>query len=90
MVKSHSSVGIVCYHKTLDSLLVVRQFRPAVGPPPLHDFLLFNVLTWTPLRYFAPWFSYCNHYIIVYNMSMYTTYRHGLLHTTLLCSMVFY
>lgn len=30
MVSSHSSVGIVLYHRQLHSLLLVRQFRPAV------------------------------------------------------------
>ena len=30
MVAAHSSVGIILYHKRLHSLLVVRQFRPAV------------------------------------------------------------
>ena len=31
MVEAHSSVGIVLYHKDLDALLFVRQFRPAVS-----------------------------------------------------------
>ena len=35
IVHSHSSVGIVLYHSTLDSLLIVRQFRPAVSSHPL-------------------------------------------------------
>lgn len=43
MVKSHSSVGIVCYHKTLDSLLVVRQFRPAVCRHFHHHLLHSNI-----------------------------------------------
>ncbi|CAL8470972.1 g10514 [Coccomyxa elongata] len=30
MVAAHSSVGIILYHKQLHSLLMVRQFRPAV------------------------------------------------------------
>lgn len=30
MVATHPSVGIVIYHEDLDSLLIVRQFRPAV------------------------------------------------------------
>jgi UDP-sugar diphosphatase len=30
MVSAHSSVGIILYHKQLHSLLLVRQFRPAV------------------------------------------------------------
>lgn len=32
MVTSHPSVGIVLYHTQLKSLLLVRQFRPAVRP----------------------------------------------------------
>jgi hypothetical protein len=41
MVSSHSSVGIVLYHTSLDALLLVRQFRPAVSicRPPLHALL---------------------------------------------------
>ncbi len=30
MVSAHSSVGIILYHRQLHSLLLVRQFRPAV------------------------------------------------------------
>jgi len=30
MVESHSSVAILLYHRQLDSLILVRQFRPAV------------------------------------------------------------
>lgn len=30
LVESHSSVGAILYHKTLDALVLVRQFRPAV------------------------------------------------------------
>jgi hypothetical protein len=31
MVQSHPSVGVILYHRTLDALVLVRQFRPAVG-----------------------------------------------------------
>ena len=29
-IKSHSSIGVVVYHKDLKQLLIVRQFRPPV------------------------------------------------------------
>ena len=31
MISSHSSVGVIIYHTSLDALLVVRQFRPPVS-----------------------------------------------------------
>ena len=34
-MRTHSSVGIVLYHRELRAALIVRQFRPAVRGQPV-------------------------------------------------------